>query len=102
MGGRPVPLPRDRICPVYGECTQDFRLGTTRSGNTIKPRVDDINITGVGDWSVGAVKISSITGYRNFDEFNANDFDKTPFPALELYRADTTLEMFSQEVRITS
>ena len=102
MGGRSVSLPRDRICAVYGECTQDFRYGTTRSGNTIKPTVDDINITGVGDWAVGPVKISSITGYRNFDEFNANDFDKTPFPALELYRADTTLEMFSQEMRITS
>jgi iron complex outermembrane receptor protein len=102
MGGRAVSLPRDRICVVYGECTQDFRYGTTRSGNTIKPTVDDINVTGVGDWAVGAVKISSITGYRSFDEFNANDFDKTPFPALELYRADTTLEMFSQELRLTS
>lgn len=102
MGGRAVSLPRDRICAVYGECTQDFRYGTTRSGNTIKPTVDDINVTGVGDWAVGPVKISSITGYRSFDEFNANDFDKTPFPALELYRADTTLEMFSQELRLTS
>lgn len=101
-GGRAVPVARDRICAVYGACTPDFRHGTTTSGNTIKPRVDDINVTGVGDWTFGGLKLSSITGYRKFDEFNANDFDKTPFPALELYRADTTLEMISQELRLSS
>ena len=102
LGGRPVPIARDRICTVYAVCTPDLRYGTTQSGNTIRPSVDDYNFTGVGDWGLGGVKLSSITGYRSFTEFNANDFDKTPFPALELFRADTRLRQTSQELRLTS
>lgn len=102
LGGRSVVLPRDRICAVYNVCTPDLQVGKTRSGLVNKPTVDDINITGVGDWAFGGAKLSSITGFRKYEEVNVNDFDKTPFPALELHKGLTELEQFSQEVRLSS
>ena len=53
------------------------------------------------DWAIGAVTLTSVTGYENMEKITQEDFDGSPF-ALGDNSYGTDLEVFTQELRVSS
>lgn len=50
----------------------------------------------------GGAQLTSLTGYRDLKMLNNSDVDGTPFPILHAFDQLTTVEAFSQELRLSS
>jgi len=63
---------------------------------------DDFSLTSDLAIQLGGAQITSLTGYRNLEMLNNSDVDGTPFPILHAFDQLTTVEAFSQELRLSS
>jgi iron complex outermembrane receptor protein len=62
---------------------------------------DQDSLTGIVNWDLGRVTLTSVTGYIKTDDFVAADFDQTELPFFPTFR-DQTHDQFSQELRLQS
>lgn len=89
-------------CVVFGLCTNlANRVRVTNSNFDGKGHTDDYNISANADWTLGGVKLTSITGYRKFKMYNAGDIDSSPVRALEAEQK-FDIKHVSQELRLSS
>lgn len=90
-------------CSRFGFCMTDAgRRDVSRINYTPHARSNDNNVTGRGDWTIGGVKLTSVTGYRKYDSINFIDLDATPAPTFEAKGTEISLESISQELRLAS
>lgn len=66
---------------------------------TLEIESDDISL--IMNWDVGGFTLTSVTGYNDFTKFQAQDIDASPNVAAD-NETESTVENFSQEVRLTS
>ncbi len=59
----------------------------------------EFDLTGEVNWRIGGVTVTSITGYRDSDELQTQDFDSTSAFFFQTSR-DQTYRQFSQELRV--
>lgn len=90
-------------CTVFGFCenqpkgsfdlAMDFADGATHN-----------DFTATSDLAVdlGGARLTSLTGYRDLRMLNNSDVDGTPFPVLHAIDQRTTVEAFSEELRLSS
>lgn len=110
-GGRNVSNSSDLACnpAVVGAdlvpilCGPDIgKRGVTGNGYTKSPKADDNNLVANANWKLGAVKLTSITGYRNYRETIEADLDHTALPILEAFNNFIGVKQESEEVRLSS
>jgi iron complex outermembrane recepter protein len=102
-GGRNVSGPNDTICRTQNICLPDGgRRNVTRANHVDKPNAQESNVTARIDWETAPLTITSISGYRSYEQVNNVDFDYSPIQFLEVFDQSAELEQFSQEVRLTS
>lgn len=90
------------ILPGYGQpADNDGDPFLAHIGDDIFSDLDALGITLNANWDLGAVKLTSITGYRKTDTEVLSDFDATPIPFMTVHR-DETHDQFSQELRLSS
>jgi iron complex outermembrane recepter protein len=65
-------------------------------------RVKGWGISGEINYEMGDYTLTSITGYRDWSQFDNNDADQTPLNVLDRNDGGNKLNQFSQELRITS
>jgi len=90
-------------CVFFNECAphRDMRR-VTSGGLTDKPRWDESNVTANAEWNLGAIQLTSITGYRKYEQKNVTDLDASPHPILEVPSSYTNMKQYSQELRLIS
>jgi len=90
------------VLPGYGQpADNDGDPFLAHIGDDIFSDLDALGITLNANWDLGAVKLTSITGYRKTDTEVLSDFDATPIPFMTVHR-DETHDQFSQELRLSS
>ncbi len=65
-------------------------------------RVKSWGVSGEINYEIGDYTLTSITGYRDWSQFDNNDADQTPLNVLDRNDGGNELNQFSQELRITS
>jgi len=90
-------------CSVFGFCvnqpqgshdlSMDFADGA---------RHNDFTATSDLAIDLGGARLTSLTGYRDLRMMNNSDVDGTPFPVLHAIDQRTTVEAFSEEIRLSS
>jgi iron complex outermembrane receptor protein len=110
-GGRNISTPPDLGCnaAVVGPdlvpllCGPHIgQRGVTGNGYTKSPKSDDNNITMNANWNLGGVKLTGITGYRNYRQTIEADLDHTALPILEAFNNYVGVKQISQELRLSS
>lgn len=76
--------------------------GITGNGYTKSPESDDNNVALNANWNLGPVKLTSITGYRDYEQTIEADLDHTALPILHAFDNFIGVEQVSQELRISS
>ncbi|GAA0386234.1 TonB-dependent receptor [Brevundimonas terrae] len=90
------------ILPGFGQpADADGDPFLTHIGDDVFSNLEALGITLNANWDLGAVKLTSITGYRSTDTNVLSDFDSTPLAFMTVHR-DETHEQFSQELRLSS
>ncbi|MFA5525060.1 MAG: TonB-dependent receptor [Tissierellales bacterium] len=90
-------------CVFFDVCApHEGKKLVTNSQYTDKPEVDENNVTLNVDWALGGVELTSITGYRNYEQINRTDLDSSPLPILEIHGSRAKMEQFSEELRLSS
>jgi len=90
------------VLPSFGQpADDDGDPFLAHIGDDIFSNLDALGIALNANWDLGAVKLTSITGYRKTDTEVLSDFDATPIPFMTVHR-DETHEQFSQELRLSS
>jgi iron complex outermembrane receptor protein len=94
----------NRECSVFHFCfpgPQAF-LRTTQATFLTKPEIDQNHLSANADWTIGRIKLSSITGYNHLRQITNADYDSTPVAILEQHDQLTRYSQFSEEFRISS
>ncbi|MDQ1191595.1 iron complex outermembrane receptor protein [Brevundimonas vesicularis] len=90
-------------CANWGYCATDLNLRRVMNTDyNDKPRARDHNITADAEWSLGGVKLSSISGYRRYSLLNDADLDVTPVPVFHVNDQIFRVKSFSEELRLSS
>jgi iron complex outermembrane recepter protein len=78
-GSRDTSQPYTLACQLFKICNS---LGNRYDVNSEvwlpTPHVDDFNLSAKADWDLKAVTLTSITGYRNYHQFDPTQVDSTP------------------------
>jgi iron complex outermembrane receptor protein len=102
-GGRNVSGPNDTICRTQNICLPDGeRRNVTRANHVDNPNAKESNVTARMDWETGPLTLTSISGYRAYEQVNNVDFDYSPIQFLEVFDQSADLEQLSEEVRLAS
>ena len=89
------------ICTLYGYCSTLGKYET--AANYIAPQPSHNGGVALNaDWNLGAVTLTSVTGYRIIDEVLNFDDDQTPAVILEVKDRRTIAHAPSQEFRVAS
>jgi len=64
--------------------------------------MEGYGVSGQVDWNLGGAKLTSITAYRWWDWYPANDGDGTSLPIVTVAQQQNFQRQFSQEVRLAS
>lgn len=94
---QPAPL----VCALLGECSAD-KAHRTRSDFTKGYKADFGGVSATATYDAGAANLTSVTGYRFFNEKQNIDIDGLPVPILHIVDRALDLDMFSQEMRLSS
>jgi iron complex outermembrane receptor protein len=82
-GSRDTSKPYTLACQLFKFCNS---LGNRYDVNSEvwlpTPHVDDFNLSGKADWDLRAVTLTSITGYRNYHQYDPTQVDSTPLALL--------------------
>lgn len=101
-GGRNVAAPNSLLCLSYSICAPDAGLyQQTRANYTTPTRIDEQSITAHTNWTLGPVRLTAISGYRNYDADIHMDLDHTELPLVEVHQ-NFVMDQYSQEVRLSS
>lgn len=114
VGGQPLTSTANPIVPVLLALGQDPRALTQSTfnrnlyltpGRSYEGETKDYGVSGELNWSFGGATLTSITGYREYDNFQGSDTDYTTVDLL--YRAPTRFggarqfKTFTQELRLS-
>jgi iron complex outermembrane receptor protein len=103
LGQRNISGPTTVQCRIYKICAPDAGLfDVTRAGFLDGTRADDTNITARAEWNLKSVKLTSITGYRNYNQLDNVDLDGSTLPILQVFGFATDLLQKSEELRLSS
>ena len=103
MGQRNISGPTTVQCRIYRICAPDAGLfDVTGAGFLDGTRADDTNVTIRAEWNFKTVKLTSITGYRNYNQLDNVDLDGSPPPILQVFGFVTDLLQKSEELRLSS
>lgn len=102
-GGRNISPDGTLGCQFFGACAPHLgRRNVTNATLLNQPNQKQNNVTAKIDWTLGAVKLTSITGYRHYFVRNSEDLDHTAAPILAVLNSDTELDQYSEELRLSS
>ncbi|MDT7933761.1 MAG: TonB-dependent receptor [Sphingomonadaceae bacterium] len=86
--------------PVYIGGTINNQTNAASPGRNFQSDVQDWGISGEANWNLGAVKLTSITAYRNWSYLRGQDADYNNLDVLYRENYKQTFETFSQELRL--
>lgn len=75
---------------------------TVNFGGEVFNEITNYGVSSEINYTAGEYVFSSITGYREWEQFDNNDADQSPFNILDVNNGFNELDQFSQEFRITS
>jgi iron complex outermembrane recepter protein len=102
-GLRNVSGPKTLECTRYGLCApQADQFDVTDSGFLARPHANDRNITAKAEWRPQPVTVTSITGYRHFNDIDNVDVGDSPQPVLDIFGFQQDLRQESEELRVSS
>ncbi|MET0661380.1 MAG: TonB-dependent receptor [Steroidobacteraceae bacterium] len=96
-GGQVVPL----ICTMFNECS-NYPLDKYSANATGGTDTDAYGGALTMNWNVGAVTLTSVTGYRKIDDVATNDVDATSIPLVAAVDREVDSKQFSEELRVSS
>jgi len=104
IGARGVSTPTNLICVIGGICDGPDTDGYQVTSATFldDPFADEYNLTANADWNLGGATVTTILGYRRYDQTTNVDLDNTPLPFLEVFDNRTVLDQHSAELRLVS
>ncbi|WP_411341628.1 TonB-dependent receptor [Sphingopyxis sp. J-6] len=88
--------------PGYAFPTIDPFARHGEADSHYQSNMDGYGVSGQVDWSLGSVKLTSITAYRWWDWNPANDGDSTSLPVITKAQQANRQRQFSQEIRLAS
>lgn len=87
--------------PIF--CNPDAgRRNVTHTDFLLPDRLRNKSVTSQLDWSIGGVKITSLTGYQDYSRYANLELDGTPLASLRAFDLRNDLDSISQEVRLSS
>lgn len=90
-------------CIVFKVCNPHGGQYLVSSATLFDPTVtNESNITANANVNLSAVKLTSISGYRRYDQINSVDLDSVPEPIIQVPRQLTNLKQYSEELRLSS
>jgi len=90
-------------CVFFNACGPHIGMRRVTSGAlTDEPNWNETNVTANAEWDVGGMQLTSITGYRKYEQKNVTDLDATPLSIIEVPSSYTNMKQYSQELRLMS